>query len=64
MVKHIAEHDHLPDYRVAFDEETDLVMFHNRDRWWVNAPLPSDGETLPPLPVGGLRGRPRRRARL
>jgi hypothetical protein len=51
MVKHIAKHDHLPDYRVIFDEETDLVTFHNRESWWQNTPLPSDGETLPPLPT-------------
>jgi plasmid replication initiation protein len=49
-VKHIAEHDHLPDYRLAFDEERDLVMFYNRDGKWVERPLPSDGETLPTLP--------------
>jgi plasmid replication initiation protein len=49
MVKHIAQHDHLPDYRVKFDEETDIVKFYNRESWWENAPLPSDGETLAPL---------------
>ncbi len=51
MVKHIAQHDHLPDYRVTFDEETDHVTFYNRESWWDNTPLPSDGETLPPLPT-------------
>jgi hypothetical protein len=50
MVKHIAAHDHLPDYRVVFNEETDQVTFHNRDGKWVERPLPSDGETLPLLP--------------
>jgi hypothetical protein len=50
MVKHIAEHDHLPDYRVSFDEESDNVTFFNRDNKWVERPLPSDGEALPPLP--------------
>jgi plasmid replication initiation protein len=49
MVKHIAKHDHLPDYRVVFDEATDQVTFFNRESWWQNTPLPSDGETLPPL---------------
>src|SRR5580658_9536663 len=49
-VKNIAEHDHLPDYHLAFDEERDLVMFHNRDGKWVERPLPSDAETLAPLP--------------
>src|SRR5271168_3981490 len=51
MVKHIAQHDHLPDYRVTFDEKTDNVTFFNRESWWDNTPLPSDGETLPPLPT-------------
>jgi hypothetical protein len=50
MVKHIAKHDHLPDYRLVFNEETDQVTFYNRESWWDNAPLPSDGETLLPLP--------------
>jgi len=49
MVKHIAKHDHLPDYCVVFDEATDQVTFFNRESWWQNTPLPSDGETLPPL---------------
>jgi plasmid replication initiation protein len=49
MVKHIARHDHLPDYRVTYDEERDMVVFFNRDGKWVERPLPSDGETLPPL---------------
>ena len=30
MVKHIAKHDHLPDYSAAYDEETDKVIFTNR----------------------------------
>ncbi len=50
MVKNIARHDHLPDYRLAFDEERDVVLFTNRDGKWVERPLPSDGETLPALP--------------
>jgi plasmid replication initiation protein len=50
MVKHIAKHDHLPDYRVAYSEETDQVTFYNRESWWENAPLPSS-ETLPALPT-------------
>jgi hypothetical protein len=49
MVKHIAKHDHLPDYRVVFDEAADQVTFFNRESWWQNTPLPSDAETLPPL---------------
>src|SRR5271168_2105348 len=49
-LKGIALHDHLPDYRLAFDEEADMVIFFNRDGKWVERPLPSDGEKLPPLP--------------
>jgi plasmid replication initiation protein len=51
MMKHVAKHDHLPDYRVTYDDETDQVTFYNRESWWQNVPLPSDGETLPPLPA-------------
>ncbi len=40
-----------PDYRVAFDEESDQVTFHNRESWWKNGPLPADAEVLPPLPT-------------
>jgi plasmid replication initiation protein len=50
-VKEIALHDHLLDYRLIFDEEADVVIFTNRDGKWVERPLPSDGETLPPLPT-------------
>jgi plasmid replication initiation protein len=50
MVRNIVEHDHLPDYRVVYDEAADNVTFFNRERWWDDAPLPSSEETLPPLP--------------
>lgn len=51
MVKHIAKHDHLPDYRLLFDEDRDMVVFLNREGKWVSDPLPADDdETLPPLP--------------
>src|SRR5580692_7290615 len=50
MIKTIALHDHLPDYRLIFDEKEDMIGFFNRDNNWVERPLPSDGETLPPLP--------------
>ncbi|WP_091846866.1 replication initiator protein A [Palleronia pelagia] len=29
-LRHLVEHDHLPDYNVTFDEETDMVTFTNR----------------------------------
>src|SRR5262249_19508045 len=50
MVKHIARHDHLPDYRLTYDEESDMVVFFNRDGKWVERPLPSERDTLPALP--------------
>jgi plasmid replication initiation protein len=52
-LKQIAEHDHLPDYRLVFDEGADMVIFLNRDGKWVERPLPSspDDESLPPLPT-------------
>src|SRR5579872_6982 len=48
-VKEIASHDHLPDYRLVFDEKQDMIAFFNRDNNWVERPLPSDDETLPAL---------------
>ncbi len=50
MLKHIAKHDHLPDYRVTFSDETDQVTFYNRGSWWEKTPLSCDAETLPSLP--------------
>jgi hypothetical protein len=50
MLKHIAKHDHLPDYRVALSEENDMVTFHNRDSWGKHTPLPAGAEALPTLP--------------
>jgi plasmid replication initiation protein len=51
-LREIARHDHLPDYRLIFDEAKDMVGFFNRENAWVDRPLPSssDDETLPPLP--------------
>lgn len=49
-VKEIALHDHLPDYRLVFDEKQDMITFFNRDNAWVERPLPSDGEDLGTLP--------------
>jgi Replication initiator protein A len=45
MVKHIAKHDHLPDYRVTFDEAGDMVSFYNRESWWE--------KKTPPAPTRG-----------
>ncbi|MGD9665084.1 MAG: replication initiator protein A [Novosphingobium sp.] len=30
-IRHLAKHDHLPDYRVEFDEEMDSITFINRN---------------------------------
>lgn len=49
-MKEIASHDHLPDYRLVFDEAADMVIFLNRDEKWVEQPLPSDGDALPSMP--------------
>lgn len=46
-VKEIA----LPDYRLIFDDEQDMIAFFNRDNAWVERPLPSDDETLSALPT-------------
>lgn len=39
MVRHLAEYDHLPDYSVSFDTESDMVTFQNRGS--MAAALPS-----------------------
>lgn len=52
MLKHIAKHDHLPDYRLTFDEDSDLVTFYSRDAWWEAHPqMAQDAGELPPLPT-------------
>lgn len=33
-IKHIAEHNHLPDYTLEFNEDADNVTFKNRTEWW------------------------------
>jgi plasmid replication initiation protein len=50
MIKQIARNDHLPDYRISYDEDRDMVVVFNRDGKWVERPLPADGDTLAPLP--------------
>lgn len=30
MIRHLADHDHLPDYSVSFDADADMVTFQNR----------------------------------
>lgn len=50
MIRHIAKHDHLPDYHVTFDDDSDQVTFNNRDSWWDKTHVASDAEELPALP--------------
>jgi plasmid replication initiation protein len=44
MIRHLVSHDHLPDYSVSFDPDTDMVTFHNRGT--MAAPPPSSWEGL------------------
>ena len=44
VVKNLAKHDHLPDYHLSFDEESDKVTFKNREKWWEGKKVP---EALP-----------------
>jgi len=44
MIKNLAEHDHLPDYSVSFDLETDMVIFKNRGSMMSTLPSPWDGK--------------------
>jgi plasmid replication initiation protein len=32
MIRELIEHDHLPDYTVAFEDDADMVVFRNRER--------------------------------
>ena len=34
FIRELAANDHLPDYQVEYDEETDQVVFRNRAEWW------------------------------
>ncbi len=52
MVKHIARYDHLPDYRLTFDDAADQVIFYNRESWWETHPkVANDADELPALPT-------------
>ena len=50
MVKHVALHDHLPDYHVDFHEQNDQVTFRSRQEWVDQLPTVEPGE-LPLLPT-------------
>jgi len=46
MIRQLAEHDHLPDYQVAFDDKADMVVFTNRGTM---SPAPLIEGNIPPL---------------
>lgn len=48
MIRQLAQHDHLPDYHVAFDDEADMVIFKNRGTMFP-APL-AEGRISPLQP--------------
>ena len=48
LIGHLVEHDHLPDYHVALETETDMVVFRNRNT------MPLDRE--PPALPGSFEG--------
>lgn len=48
-IRHLAKHDHLPDYSVEFDEERDQVVFSNRGS--VSPTLPAE----PDMTVAALK---------
>ena len=54
IIKGVAKTDHLPDYRIEFDEENDQVIFINREKWWEAAPTVNDESILPPLPASAF----------
>jgi plasmid replication initiation protein len=47
MIRDLVDYDHLPDYSVRFDSETDLVTFHNRGSMVLIAPVLWDGPLEP-----------------
>jgi hypothetical protein len=48
MIRHLTEHDHLPDYSVSFEAEADMVTFRNRGSLPTAFPAPSwDGRLEP-----------------
>lgn len=48
-IRHLAQHDHLPDYHVSFDTESDMVIFVNRHTMKVD-------DEPPPQWEGRLKG--------
>jgi plasmid replication initiation protein len=48
MIRHLVEHDHLPDYSVSFEAETDRVRFRNRGTMLAALPSSAWEGTLDP----------------
>ncbi|PCH79761.1 MAG: plasmid replication initiator [Hyphomicrobiales bacterium] len=46
-IKNLVSHNHLPDYTVEINEETDKITFKNREKWWKEAN--QIGSALPPF---------------
>lgn len=51
LVGHLIEHDHLPDYQVTFDAESDVVAFKNRNSMPLDKP---EAPSLPARTAGGM----------
>lgn len=49
VLRQMATHDHLPDYRLTVNDGPDTVTFHNRGTMWDES-ASSDEESLPALP--------------
>ena len=49
MIRHLATHDHLPDYSVSFDDENDIVTFRNRGSMMAAPPPPGTDSCRPRL---------------
>ena len=41
MIRHLAQHDHLPDYHVEFDDANDMVIFKNRGTMKIASAAPA-----------------------
>ncbi len=37
-IKNIVEHNHLPDYTIDYDNDSNMISFKNRDTWWKDRP--------------------------
>lgn len=48
MARDLAQHDHLPDYSVKFNDEKDTITFYNRDTMPINSTETSDFPVLNP----------------